>query len=417
MSDKSTANHTTESKMQFESAASSAAKAAVHYFHQVDDPYSHLAAQCLERLVAVYRIAILPHLVPPPDDSAVPERARLKAYALRDAQRLARRHGLSYPDHATERDADSVRLAGARLARAMEHGTFLQEAPRIGDALWRGLPSNAEAADLLTTERMIGEGEKLRAELGHYLGAMFYFNNEWYWGIDRLYHLETRLRSEGLVNDPTKSLVAPMQQVALDGPRASTPPLVEFWFSFRSPYVYIGAARLHRLAAYYGAEVRWRFIIPMIMRGLPVPMAKTRYILLDALREGALYGVRFGKMADPIGAGSDRVTAVLHRAIALGKGAVFTELGLRAVFHDGIDLASDDGLLQLAHSAGLTEADVKTALADESWRAVAEENRRALLDAGLWGAPSYRVNGGPAHWGQDRLWALEEDLKAAIASA
>jgi 2-hydroxychromene-2-carboxylate isomerase len=31
---------------------------------------------------------------------------------------------------------------------------------------------------------------------------------------------------------------------------------------------------------------------------------------------------------------------------------------------------------------------------------------------GLWGVPSFRVDDGPAHWGQDRLWAIEQDLKA-----
>jgi 2-hydroxychromene-2-carboxylate isomerase len=31
------------------------------------------------------------------------------------------------------------------------------------------------------------------------------------------------------------------------------------------------------------------------------------------------------------------------------------------------------------------------------------------------GAPTFRVNGGPAHWGQDRLWALREGLLAAAA--
>ena len=49
-------------------------------------------------------------------------------------------------------------------------------------------------------------------------------------------------------------------------------------------------------------------------------------------------------------------------------------------------------------------------LADESWRGPAEANRKALLEAGLCGAPTYRVSGKPAHWGQDRLWALEEDI-------
>ena len=54
------------------------------------------------------------------------------------------------------------------------------------------------------------------------------------------------------------------------------------------------------------------------------------------------------------------------------------------------------------------------ALADEGWREAAEENRAALFAAGLWGAPTYRVNGGAAHWGQDRLWALEQDIIKAM---
>ena len=63
----------------------------VHYFHQVDDPYSHLAAQLLAPLASRYDILLKPWLVPPPDDAAAPQRDRLEAYALRDAARLSRR--------------------------------------------------------------------------------------------------------------------------------------------------------------------------------------------------------------------------------------------------------------------------------------------------------------------------------------
>src|ERR1700737_3604873 len=69
----------------------------VHYFHQADDPYSHLAAQVLHPLLQRYYILIEPWLVPPPDDSAAPDRHRLEAYALRDAERLARRLPLQIP--------------------------------------------------------------------------------------------------------------------------------------------------------------------------------------------------------------------------------------------------------------------------------------------------------------------------------
>lgn len=40
-----------------------------------------------------------------------------------------------------------------------------------------------------------------------------------------------------------------------------------------------------------------------------------------------------------------------------------------------------------------------------------------MLTAGLWGVPSFRVDGGATHWGQDRLWAVEDDLRAAAMGA
>ena len=111
-----------------------------------------------------------------------------------------------------------------------------------------------------------------------------------------------------------------------------------------------------------------------------------------------------------MGIGVERAIAVLFRAISLGLGEVFAENTLRATWAQGVDLTSEQGLKGVARASGLSADQVDEALADETWRAPAEVNRQALFDAGLWGAPSYCVNGRPAHWGQDRLWALEEDL-------
>jgi hypothetical protein len=68
----------------------------VHYFHQADDPYSQLLAQVLPQLQARYALRIVVHLVSPPADSAAPERAKLQAYSLRDAQLLAAHYGLDW---------------------------------------------------------------------------------------------------------------------------------------------------------------------------------------------------------------------------------------------------------------------------------------------------------------------------------
>jgi 2-hydroxychromene-2-carboxylate isomerase len=391
--------------------------ATVHYFHQADDPYSHLCAQILASFTERYRVALEPHLVPPPDDAAAPERARLKAYARRDAARLANRYGLVFAPAAQEPSPERIRWAQSQLAWSLVKGSFVSVSVSIGSALWSGAP-NADATQAsFDAERMISDGDALRKKLGHYLGGMFYFEGEWYWGIDRLHHLEARLRQAGLAKDPDTAPMAPFQDMQLDGPRTTKPLTIEFWFSFRSPYSWIAAPRLHRLAAHYGANVRWRFILPMVMRGLPVPRIKSLYIVFDVKREAEVLNLPFGTVVDPVGRGAERALAVLNGAIAKGRGGEFSESGLKAAFADGIDLASDKGILRAATRAGLTEDDVKAALADPSWRDVAEENRKALFEAGLWGAPAYRVGDMPAHWGQDRLWALEEDLKSLIASS
>jgi len=83
----------------------------IDYFHQADDPYSHLVAQVLGRLAARYGEEIRPWLVPPPDDAAAPERQRLVAYARRDAARVARECGLEFPDAAVAPLVEAVRLA------------------------------------------------------------------------------------------------------------------------------------------------------------------------------------------------------------------------------------------------------------------------------------------------------------------
>jgi 2-hydroxychromene-2-carboxylate isomerase len=391
------------------------AKPAIDYFHQVDDPYSHLTAQLLTPLAERYGVTIRPWLVPPPADTAAPERERLKAYALRDAARVDAEYGLIFPSGAMARSPQAVDLASRALVAAKTAGDFAPAAVRVGAALWaddtKALHDLAAAESLAAA---LADGEAERRRLGHYLGAMLHFEGEWYWGVDRLNHLEERLAGLGWDTAPRTPPLAPYRDMALGEAPAGKACLIEAWFSFRSPYSWIALPRLRTLAHHYGAELRLRYILPMVMRGLPVPRVKQIYIVLDTKREAGRVGLPFGRMVDPVGAGAERALAVLHHAVALGCGEAFAELGLRAAFADGIALAEDGGLYDVARRAGLTDAQTAAALADNSWRGAAEDNRTALFEAGLWGAPTYRINGGPAHWGQDRLWALEQDLLAAM---
>jgi 2-hydroxychromene-2-carboxylate isomerase len=338
--------------------------AVVHYFHQPDDPYSQLAAQFLSPLADTYRIAIKSHIVSPPDAAAAPERERLAKLAIDDATLLARVYGLKFP--ATD------------------------AAPK-------------DAAN---------DGDAMRKRLGHYLSGMFYFEGEWYWGVDRLHFLEERLREARLVKKKDAGLIAPVKEVTLSGARGGAKgATVDYFLSFRSPYTYLAAERVRKLCEHYGATLRLRFVLPMVMRGLPVPGAKRLYITLDTKREAERLGMPFGTIVDPVGKPTERGLAVLHHAIQAGKGSAFAESFLKGAFAEGIDAGSDAGLNKLAERAGLDRAFVAAALKDESWRQVAEANREELFALGLWGVPSFRVNNNEPHWGQDRLWVIEQELQ------
>ncbi|MBO6634053.1 DsbA family protein [Parvibaculum sp.] len=394
----------------------------VHYFHQADDPYSHVAVQMLAPLRERYRVAIKVWLVAPPDEAAAPEMELLKSYGRRDAARLAREYGLDFPEGAAAPDPALAARCTALLAQAIRKKSFTEIAVASGRALWTGdeaalsaLEKEHGAASARDTERAVARGTAKRRKLGHYLSGMFCFEGEWYWGVDRLNYLEERLAEAGLDRAAGTPMLAPWRDLELAPPPASTHcPVIDYWFSFRSPYSWISVPRMRKLARHYNADLRLRFVLPMVMRGLPVPGRKRLYIMLDTKREAERAGIPFGTVVDSVGAGAERALAVLHKAIPLGKGEEFAESGCRAVFADGIDIASDSGLMRAAKRAGLSPETVTEALADESWRDAVEENRQALFEAGLWGVPSFRVDGLPAHWGQDRFWALEQDIRASL---
>jgi 2-hydroxychromene-2-carboxylate isomerase len=347
------------------------APAVVQYFHDESDPYSLLAVQFLPALRERYRIALVTHAVPPPDVSAAPDAARLAAWSRRDAVMLAAAYGL------------------------------------------QGSPAACGGPVVLNSAAM-REGAALRARLGHYLGATFHFEGEWYWGVDRLHYLEERLTLQGLDRSAGAAPLAPGRDVTLAGPPGiAKGHVLHMFLSFRSPYSYIALPRARALARHYGAELRLRFVLPMVMRGLPVPRAKRIYITLDTKREAERLGLPFGKIVDPVGKGVERGLAVLQRAISLGCGEAFALSFLQGVFAAGFDTASGPGLMALAARAGLGADDVAVALAEESWRGVAEANRAELLASGLWGVPCFRVDDGETVWGQDRLWVVEDMLLRA----
>lgn len=391
------------------------------FFLQVDDPYAPVALHYLGLLCDRFRLTPSVALVSPPDAAAAPEAERLLLYARRDAAALAlalRHPGVSERSPGPADIAHAQRIAAAMIAadRPLADFATLTQTLSATDAAAR-LATLALQWGEADAAPLIGEGDARRTRLGHYLSSVTHYEGEFYWGVDRLHFLEARLKAEGTsAADMDGSALCPVLDPVLPPgtvPRAGSP-RIDFYLSFRSPYTLLAAERIGALASAYGATLRLRPVLPMVMRGLPVPRAKRLYITLDTKREAERHGLRFGTIVDPVGAGVERGLAVLHAAIKRGQGLAFAQSFLRGAFADGIDMTIDAGLATVAARAGIDSPDVAAALADTGWRDAVEANRADLFALGLWGVPSFQVDDRPGWWGQDRLWRVEDDLRDSL---
>ncbi len=151
-----------------------------------------------------------------------------------------------------------------------------------------GIAFDPSACDLTPATINTKQADAQLAELGHYQGAMLYYGGEWYWGLDRLHYLEARLKALGLAQqnksahfvedyseDYSEDYIFAPPEILSEKPTAQVPKgtKIDFYLSFRSPYTAIAAPR-KALADAYGADLNLRFVLPMVMRGLPVPPSK-----------------------------------------------------------------------------------------------------------------------------------------------
>jgi 2-hydroxychromene-2-carboxylate isomerase len=391
-------------------------------YYRADDPYSYLLAQVAPRLVHEFgfEIDIVP--IAKPGLNANPAPDMLLQHAIRDAAILAEVHGLSFPRDASPPSEDRVKRVHAVLLEPRPCDAQLQLAIELGDAVWR--EDGAALAKLVDRNGGIS-GESVRPALdanyealeraGHYQPGMLHYGGDWYWGIDRLVHLEQRLRregAEGSLDLPVKR--SPYLASLLD--LGENEPRVELFMSFRSPYSYVSIPQFKRLRDRYGVSIDVRPVLPMVMRGLAVPRAKRLYIAFDTKREADRLGVPFGRACDPLGKGIGYCMAVfLHCAEPRGIGLdFFHEVG-RGAWSEGRDVGHLPDLIELCARAGISESDVRGAIAQGGWEGWAQENRDALTAMGLWGVPSFRI-GSYASWGQDRVPLVEAEI-AAVKSA
>jgi 2-hydroxychromene-2-carboxylate isomerase len=394
----------------------------VTFFHKVDDPYSYLLLQAMPRLEQDFKIRINVQFVLDLPPEGTPEPHKLQSYALKDCERLAEFHDLSFPDNPQQPSAANAFAASALLVKHRDSPKLLHLMLEVTGALWKDSTTTFEScikrygtAPEKDARAALENAVDTLQRMGHYNSAMLHYGNEWYWGLDRLGHLAERLnrpslrRSHEDVADYQRQYRHVLQSYNTLKPRPRQLKPMEFYFSFRSPYSYLAAGRLFKLQDLYQFPLSLRPVMPMVTRGIPLPPEKKMYILKDAKREAQRFNIPFGRISDPLGDGVDRCMALFPWAQSQGKAKDYILSVMTGIWAEGANVSDDGTLKKLVERAGLVWDEAEKELANERWKSLVELNRKDLESLGLWGVPTIRY-GDLVVWGQDRLWAIEQEM-------
>lgn len=196
---------------------------------------------------------------------------------------------------------------------------------------------------------------------------------------------------------------------------------IDYYFSTISPYTYLAGKRLEEIAAAHGATIRYRplDIITLFSRTGGTPPAERHparqaYRLQELQRQSKKTGLALTLKPAffPTNSAPSSYAIIAAQNEGGGDLAELVHGVTRAVWREEKNIAEDDVI-----RAALTAAGFDPSLADRGLLSGAEEyaaNLEAAVEAGVFGAPFYVVDGATHFWGQDRLDDLALHLEGKL---
>ena len=321
------------------------------YFHKVDDPYSHLTIQFIDKLIGEYSIKLSPVLVGDENPETLHEPSLYNNYCLEDVKRIAPYYGVdfggtSYPNKSLVNLANSILVS-------VPSENFTEVAKLVSDFLWRNNKnellnlSRSYSSSPEEVNEILREGNNKRDGSGYYFGSAFYYEKELYWGVDRLNHLEERLTELGVKKTSSNESIAPLMLTAPEELSSQTKLNLSYYPSLNSPYTFISAKRVKELSEKYPINLITKPVLPMLMRMMTIPTFKAKYIISDAAREGRKYDYEMKSIYSPIGKPARKAYSLFPEINRHGKGFEYIDELLRASFQDGINIGEESFLENL----------------------------------------------------------------------
>jgi 2-hydroxychromene-2-carboxylate isomerase len=182
---------------------------------------------------------------------------------------------------------------------------------------------------------------------------------------------------------------------------------LDFWFDYSCPFAYLGSTRVEALAKRMGAELTYKpLLLGGVFEAVGTPQRlfetlvppKAHHNALDMQRWAKLYGVPLEMPA----AHPMRTVEALRATLVTGCDPRVIAGFYRAYWQEGRPPSEPDTMKEVLRAAG---HDAESVLARIGEQAVKDDLRKRTEEAvafGIFGVPSYVVDGTKMFWGQDR---------------
>lgn len=237
-------------------------------------------------------------------------------------------------------------------------------------------------------------------ELGIFGAPAFVVDGKMWWGQDRMHFVAEALGAKPATPAP----VAPTR-----------PHVLEVYFDFSSPFSYLGLSQAEALAERTSAKLVVRpMLLGALFKAIGTPdapmltwsVAKQRYTMEDMLRWSSHWST---PLKWPSRFPINSVKALrCYLALPEERRKAFRDATYHAFWAEDRDIANDDVLRSLLGD-GADEILAKTQTKEVKDALFAATQH--AVEAGVFGAPTWVVDGEHLFWGQDRLPLVEAALR------
>jgi 2-hydroxychromene-2-carboxylate isomerase len=392
-------------------------KPIVEVYLALNDPHSFMLVQVLEDLERRFNIKLKLFLIYETVPGVTIDPKLMRNWALKDANYIAQQYNLkSIEQYPSTKALVTGQQIWQLSPKTVEHAVMIFNQTWFDQFdFYYNTSTPLINFQIKNLQRLVGKG--------HYLPATLFFAGDWFVGIDRLIHLEERLTKLGLntaeeSHKYTESLLVNPSHIdniiIPKPPNNETSPSCEVFVSLRSPYSYLGFEKAKSLALKYHVPLVIKPILPMVMRGLNMPINKARYIYTDAHREAKLAKIPFHTFNDPIGKGIVNCYEIFSYAEYKGKAVEFISAAFEAIYVKNIDVTQHHVIKLICQSIDLDYTEALAYAKEHDWQQWSDVNQADLEQLGFWGVPCFKYKETYC-WGQDRLVQIENAMKSHLA--